>query len=66
MRQRDERYLWATFSSRVFRFVDDLELRMDAPARAIHVRSSSRIGRTDFGANRKRVETLRAGFAEAR
>jgi len=55
-------YLWATFTSLVFRFVDDLELRMDAEARVIHVRSASRVGYSDLGVNRKRVEKLRAKF----
>lgn len=54
-------YLHATFTSTVFRFVDDLELRLD-PAGVIQVRSSSRVGYYDFGANRARVEKLRRAF----
>lgn len=57
-------YLWATFTSRVFRFVDDLELRMDTDARVIHVRSGSRVGYSDLGVNRNRVEKLRTRFNE--
>ena len=52
-------YLWATFRSRIWRFVDDVELRMDAGGKAIHVRSASRVGKGDLGVNRKRVERLR-------
>jgi len=52
-------YLWATFRSRIWRFVDDVELRLDAGGKAIHVRSASRVGKGDLGANRKRVERLR-------
>jgi uncharacterized protein (DUF1499 family) len=52
-------YLWATFRSRVWRFVDDVELRLDAGGKAIHVRSASRVGKGDLGVNRKRVERLR-------
>jgi hypothetical protein len=37
-------YLWATFRSRIWRFVDDVELRMEAGGKAIHVRSASRVG----------------------
>jgi uncharacterized protein (DUF1499 family) len=55
-------YLRATFTSRVFRFVDDVELRMVADRGLIHVRSASRVGKSDFGVNRKRVEALRARF----
>ena len=51
-------YLHATFVSRIFRFVDDLELRADGET--IHVRSASRVGYSDLGVNRKRVEALRA------
>jgi uncharacterized protein (DUF1499 family) len=55
-------YLHAEISSRVFGFVDDLECVLDAPARLIHVRSASRLGNSDFGVNRKRVERLRLRF----
>ena len=49
-----------TFTSAVFRFVDDVEFEVDEAARVVHVRSASRVGRGDFGANRKRVEAIRA------
>jgi len=55
----DDGYLWATFRSRVFRFVDDLQLRLDAERDLIQVRSASRLGYSDFGVNRQRVENLR-------
>lgn len=53
-------YLHATFRSRIFRFVDDLECRLDARAGVIHLRSASRVGYSDLGVNRRRVEELRA------
>ena len=62
IRQEQDQYLWVTFTSRVFRFVDDVEFRMVAADNLIHVRSASRIGYSDLGANRKRVEKLRAVF----
>ena len=52
-------YLHAEFTSLVWRFADDVEFRYDASASVIHVRSASRIGRGDLGANRKRVEGIR-------
>ena len=55
-------YLAATFTSAVFRFVDDLELRIDADQKTIHLRSASRVGHGDGGANRKRVELLKNSF----
>jgi len=58
VRARDGTYLHATFTSRLFRFVDDLEVRVTDGALA--VRSASRVGHSDLGANRARVEALRA------
>jgi uncharacterized protein (DUF1499 family) len=55
-------YLWATFTSKVFRFVDDVEFRMVSTDGMIHVRSGSRVGYSDLGVNRRRVEKLRAIF----
>jgi uncharacterized protein (DUF1499 family) len=55
-------YLAATFTSSVFRFVDDLELRIDADQKTIHLRSASRVGHGDGGVNRKRVELLKNSF----
>jgi uncharacterized protein (DUF1499 family) len=56
-------YLHAEFSTRWLRFVDDLELYLDASGRVIHVRSASRLGHSDLGTNRRRVEAIRARFA---
>ena len=53
-------YLHAEFRTPLMRFVDDVEFLLDAPAGLIHVRSASRLGRRDFGTNRKRVEAIRA------
>lgn len=52
-------YAHLVFRSRIFRFRDDLELRLDPDARVIHVRSASRVGRSDLGVNRARVESIR-------
>jgi len=52
-------YMHIIFSTAVFHFVDDVELRFDREQHLIHLRSASRIGRSDFGVNRKRVETLK-------
>ena len=60
----DEKYLWATFRSRIFRFVDDLELRFDEAEKVVHLRSAARLGYSDFGVNRNRVAALRKLLAE--
>lgn len=52
-------YLHALFKSALFRFVDDLELYFDVQNNQLHVRSASRVGHSDMGVNRKRVEALR-------
>jgi uncharacterized protein (DUF1499 family) len=55
-----ENYLYAEFRTALMRYVDDVELFFDQPLGVVHVRSASRLGRRDFGVNRKRVEALRA------
>ena len=51
-------YISATFMSKIFKFVDDFEVR-DAGAGIIHIRSSSRVGYSDRGVNRRRVNKIR-------
>jgi uncharacterized protein (DUF1499 family) len=46
----------------IFRFVDDVEIRFDDAAKLIHFRSASRLGRSDFGVNRRRMEEVRSAF----
>lgn len=55
-------YLHATFTSQLFNFVDDLELYLKDDT--LHVRSASRVGHSDLGQNRKRVEKLRTLVGE--
>lgn len=57
--EQTDTYLHAECRSRVFGFVDDLELYLRADAGVVSVRSASRIGYWDLGANLRRVETLR-------
>jgi len=58
---QDDSYLHATFESALFGFVDDLELHR-RPGE-IAVRSASRVGYSDMGANRRRVELIREQLA---
>ena len=57
-------YLHAVYKTPLLRFVDDVEFRQDTNQQVIHVRSASRVGRSDFGANRKRVEKIRVAFGK--
>ncbi len=60
--QDDGDYLYVQFSTRLMKFVDDAEFWFDPSSRVVHVRSASRLGRKDFGVNRTRIETIRAGL----
>ena len=51
-------YLHAEATSLIFRYVDDLEILIDADANKIHFRSASRAGYSDLGVNRRRVEAV--------
>lgn len=55
-------YLHAEFTSSIFRFTDDVELYFDAATRLLHFRSASRIGHSDLGVNRERMETFSRRF----
>ena len=52
-------YLYVTFTTPVLKFTDDVEFWFDPAAGVVQVRSSSRLGRKDFGVNRARVEAIR-------
>ncbi|VAX05979.1 hypothetical protein MNBD_GAMMA26-651 [hydrothermal vent metagenome] len=55
-------YLHAECRSAVFGFVDDLELHFRPTDGIIAVRSASRLGYSDIGVNRRRIEDLRAAL----
>jgi uncharacterized protein (DUF1499 family) len=59
----EDNYIRVEFTSKVFRFVDDVEFYFpDTKSKemTIHVRSASRVGHSDFGVNRKRIEQIRS------
>jgi uncharacterized protein (DUF1499 family) len=60
--QETDNYIYAEFTIPVVGFVDDVEFLLDKDAQVIHVRSASRLGESDLGVNRKRIETIRAKF----
>lgn len=55
--KQDIDYLYVECASRVFGFIDDLEFYFASPH--IHIRSASRVGHSDLGVNRRRVEEIR-------
>jgi len=56
-------YLYARYTSRLMKFVDDVEFWFDPVAGVVQVRSASRLGEKDFGVNRARVESIRQALA---
>jgi uncharacterized protein (DUF1499 family) len=52
-------YLYAEFTSALMGFVDDVEFYVDPVENVVQVRSASRLGESDLGVNRKRIETIR-------
>jgi len=55
-------YLWVECTSKLMGFVDDVEFFFPEEQKVIHVRSASRLGYSDMGVNRKRVEQIRISF----
>ncbi len=66
IRGDSEGYLWAIYTTRWLHFIDDVELRMNATGHRIEIRSASRIGYSDLGVNRQRVEQIREIFSSGR
>lgn len=58
-------YLRAEAETRWLKFVDDLEFWANPARGLIELRCASRLGREDFGANRKRIEAIRAAYLAA-
>ena len=54
-----EHYLYVQFTTRVMKFVDDAEFWFDPQSNVVQVRSASRLGKSDLGVNRKRIEWIR-------
>jgi len=58
----DEFYLHAEFTTLIFRYTDDVEFQINAEDNTIQMRSASRTGYSDLGANQARAEAIRAAF----
>ena len=56
-------YLYAEFASKLMGFVDDVEFYLDDNSKTIQVRSASRLGESDLGVNRQRIEGIRTLLA---
>ncbi len=58
-------YLHVEFRSQLFRFVDDVEFLVEPESGRIHFRSASRVGHSDMGVNRGRMDLIRREFQKA-
>ena len=58
--ESSDNYLYAEFKSKLMGYVDDVEFYLDDQKNVIHVRSASRLGKSDLGVNRKRIEEIRS------
>ncbi|MEM9502833.1 MAG: DUF1499 domain-containing protein [Cyanobacteria bacterium P01_E01_bin.43] len=62
--EQTDTYLYAEFTSKLMGYVDDVEFYLPADAAGtVHVRSASRLGQSDLGVNRKRIEAIRSAFS---
>ncbi|MEO1510288.1 MAG: DUF1499 domain-containing protein [Cyanobacteria bacterium J06633_23] len=57
-----DNYLYAEFTSKIMGFVDDIEFYVDSSASVIHARAAARLGKSDLGVNRKRIEEIHTAF----
>ena len=61
-----DNYMHVEFRVRILRFVDDVEFWFDPVNQCIQVRSASRVGHSDLGVNRRRIEHIRKQMTGAR
>ena len=62
--ESDGDYLHAEVTSRIMKYVDDLEISFAPEENNLSIRSESRVGDGDFGVNRKRVDLLISNLIE--
>ena len=60
--ENDGDYLHAEVTSRIMKYVDDLEVSYIPENNKIVIRSESRVGEGDFGVNKKRVDLIKDNF----
>ncbi|TGL37793.1 DUF1499 domain-containing protein [Leptospira perdikensis] len=56
--QENPNYIYTEFTSRLMRYVDDVEFYFDEKNKLLHFRSASRLGKSDLGVNRSRIEFI--------
>lgn len=56
--KEEKNYIYSEFTTLIMRYVDDVEFYFDENSKTLHFRSASRLGKSDLGLNRKRINTL--------
>lgn len=59
-----DNYIRVEFTSRFMGFVDDGEFYLPADENVIQVRSAARLGKSDLGVNRRRLEQIRSAMKD--
>lgn len=62
--REEDNYLYYEFTTPIMRFVDDVEFYFNMESNKIEFRSASRIGHSDLGLNRKRMENIRVRYMQ--
>jgi uncharacterized protein (DUF1499 family) len=62
--EQTDNYIHALSKSRIFKFIDDVEFYFPENESVIHIRSASRVGDSDFGVNRRRLEQIRLALRD--
>lgn len=57
-------YILAESESRLMGFVDDTEFYLPKGEKVIHARAAARLGESDLGVNRRRIEQIRLAFED--
>jgi uncharacterized protein (DUF1499 family) len=62
--EQTDNYIHALSKSRIFKFIDDVEFYLPEDESIIHIRSASRVGESDLGVNRRRMEQIRLALQD--
>ena len=62
--EETDNYIHALSKSRIFKFTDDVEFYFPSDENVIHIRSASRVGESDLGVNRTRMEQIRLAMQD--
>ncbi|MEL6350424.1 MAG: DUF1499 domain-containing protein [Cyanobacteria bacterium J06627_28] len=60
--EQTDDYILAQSESRLMGFVDDTEFYFPADEKVVQVRAAARMGESDLGVNRRRIEQIRLAF----